>query len=329
MAFENIVGQEAVVARLRMAIGRDRLPSGMIFHGLDGVGKRTTALELARSLNCDGDDPQMACPACVRIERGSHPDVQFLAPEGQFIKVDQIEPLVARALFRPFEGRKRIYIVDRAECIREETASRLLKTLEEPPLFTHFVLLTASLPSVLPTIRSRCGLYYFAELASEAIEHILVDRLGHPPAEARRRAERCGGSIGRALALDELDFSRYDETAAWLDQALLHSDATPAELVSQLLKVGAKGKVDVDDILDRIDIMTEILHGGMVGRRRLPTGLSGPDEAFNFFLRLMQARAMVAGNVAPDMVLEETILHWNKEPLRKWTETFVRPFLWV
>ena len=275
MAFEDIAGQDPVVKRLRVATEKDHLPSGLIFYGIDGVGKKKTAYELARSLNCLGADPSCSCDSCVKIAHESHPDVLFIEPDGQYIKVDQVEPLIEHAMLRPFEGKKRIYIIDRAECIREETASRFLKTLEEPPLFAHFILLTAGLPSVLPTIRSRCGLFHFSELTPLMVEKLLVDRFDFGSDEARRRAALSGGSLGRSLSLEEQDFAYYAETSAWLDRSLLMGEMTPGELVAMILKEGTKTKIDLPDLQSRIDLMMEMVHDGMMGTRKLPGHFSG------------------------------------------------------
>ena len=328
MAFENIIGQDRVVDRLRLAISADRLPSGMIFYGVDGVGKRTTAVELARTLNCHtGVDP-CECESCVKVVRDSHPDVQFIQPDGQFIKVDQIEPLVAQSMLRPYEGSKRVYILDRAESIRDQTASRLLKTLEEPPLFTHFVLLTTNLPDVLPTIRSRCGLFYFRPLPAAEIVKTLTEVFGLSAEDAERQAAMCQGSIGRALAMGAADFDRQQDLVAWIESALADGLRTPGELVSMLVKRESKTKIDLPDLKAKIERLTDIVRDAMVATRPV-RGLSTFEECYNVLVRLMQARTLIEGNVSPEMTLEETLIDIHEEPLKRWTEKWIDTPSWV
>lgn len=328
MVFEEIVGQDRVVRLLRRAIAAQHLPSGLIFYGIDGVGKRKTAYELARALNCPTGEPQCGCVSCVKIAHESHPDVELIQPDGQFIKMEQVEPLVAGAMLRPFEGSRRVYIFDRAECIREQTASRLLKTLEEPPLFTHFILLTTALPAVLPTIRSRCGLFYFSELTREQVERALMDRFEMAEEEARGRAALCRGSLGRALSLDERDFSLHHDMVGWLESALALGDLAPGELISMIITEGSKTKVDTTDLAGRLEILMDVVREVIVGERQL-RGLDGFDSAYKLFRRLMQARALIAGNVNPEAVLEEMIVNIRKEPVAKWTEKLITPLSWV
>ncbi|MEW6364272.1 MAG: DNA polymerase III subunit [Acidobacteriota bacterium] len=328
MAFENIVGQGRVVDRLRTAIATDRLPSGMIFYGEDGVGKRTTALELARTLNCRTGANPCECESCVKVLRDSHPDVRFIQPDGQFIKVDQIEPLVAQSMLRPYEGDKRVYILDQAESIRDQTASRLLKTLEEPPLFTHFVLLTTNLPDVLPTIRSRCGLFYFRPLPAPEIVRALSEVFGLTPEDAERRGTIGQGSIGRALAMETAEMDRQQDLVAWLESALADGLRTPGELVSMLVKRESKTKIDIPDLRLKIERLTDIVRDAMVAKRPV-RGLSTFQECYNVLVRLMQARALVEGNVNPEMTLEETLIGIHEGPLKRWTEKWIDTPSWV
>lgn len=154
---------------------RGELHHSIILHGPAREELRSTALRLAKTLNCLNGTTGDGCAACDRIERRIHPDVHFLevAGERKMISIEQIRGLVAEATLRPYEGRSKVFIVDPADALSVSGSNSLLKTLEEPARDTTFILLTRSPDLLLPTIRSRSQAIYIggveasdAELAS-------------------------------------------------------------------------------------------------------------------------------------------------------------------
>ncbi len=222
MPFDAIVGHERVKDVLYRLLDRGRLPPSLLFAGPEGVGKRALAFQAARGLLCErgGPEPCGACIVCSRIERGLHPDVEVVEPDGNFIKIERIRQLVASVLSRPFEGRARAFVVDQAHAMTEEAANSLLKALEEPPATSHLLLVTASPQALLPTIRSRCQCLRFGALSVSEIEDYLKSRQGVEPGEARMRALMSGGSLALALAFESEAFkSLRDLLLAQLEQA--------------------------------------------------------------------------------------------------------------
>src|SRR5262249_24546682 len=141
------------------------LPPSLIFAGPQGVGKRLTAVALAQALNCEQGGCG-ACPVCARIARGVHADVLVVEPgDSGTIKVDQVREAIDRTAYRPFEGRRRVVIVDEADALVPEAQNALLRTLEEPPPASVFVLIPARPEMLLPTVRSRCQRLRFGPLA--------------------------------------------------------------------------------------------------------------------------------------------------------------------
>ncbi|HVK77354.1 MAG TPA: DNA polymerase III subunit delta' [Kofleriaceae bacterium] len=169
----DIQGQDRAVAVLRQAIAKGRLHHAFLFTGPAGVGKRTAALALATALNCE-DLPGEGCghcPTCVRIADGVHPDVITLAREGaaQIVPIETVRAQVVAAVgLPPHEARERVFLIDEATALQPAAANALLKTLEEPPRRTRFVLMTVAPDQLLPTIRSRCQRVSFAPLDAEA-----------------------------------------------------------------------------------------------------------------------------------------------------------------
>jgi DNA polymerase-3 subunit delta' len=180
MPFRDVVGHRRIVALLARSVARDSLPPSLIFAGPAGVGKRRAANAVAQALNCQspvtshqspGVDACGTCAACTRIARGVHPDVLVLEPgDTGSIKIEQVRDAVDRAGYRPFEGRRRVVIIDEADGLVPAAQSALLKTLEEPPSMSVFILVTARPDVLLPTVRSRCIRLGFAEGAKEQVD---------------------------------------------------------------------------------------------------------------------------------------------------------------
>ena len=229
MGFRSIRGHQAVRRLLQRAVTHDRLPPCLLFTGPDGVGKRLTAVTLAARINCESRFDREnesaeacgACGACERIERGVHPDVILIAPEESgAIKVDTIRAAVAQAGYRPFEGRRRVVIIDEADRMVDQAQNALLKTLEEPPSGSMFLLVTARPHQLLATIRSRCPALRFGGVPVDDIVDLLVTEHGTTRAAARVAAVASDGSVSVALETESDEHLEALDSAAAALQAL-------------------------------------------------------------------------------------------------------------
>ena len=203
MAFRDVAGHGRLLDLTAGAALRGSLPPSLIFGGPDGVGKRRAAIALAQLVNCAAPSPADACGACHscrRIARGVHPDVLVVKPgDTGAIKIEQVRDAIERSAYRPFEGRRRVVIVDDADAMAGEAQNALLKTLEEPPASSMFILVTSRPDVLLPTVRSRCQRLRFGRLAPAEIASVLEQSHGYSPADAHAAAAAADGSIGRAL----------------------------------------------------------------------------------------------------------------------------------
>ena len=219
----ELLGHRRSIRQLWQAAATESLHHAYLFEGAPGVGKHTVAVRLAMLVNCRTDlDPAGAneserpcgtCPTCRAIAAGTHPDVIRLAPSADqaagTITVEQVREVVRQTGYRRYEARFRMVIVDPAEAMLPSSANALLKTLEEPPPGTGFVLLTASASALLPTIVSRCQRVRFGAV-EEAEIAAWLGRRGVDGATAERAAQLAGGCPGRALSLAEGGLAERD-----------------------------------------------------------------------------------------------------------------------
>src|SRR5436190_12534329 len=207
------------------------LPPSLIFSGPDGVGKRLPATALAQALNCerpvesgDSRDACGTCAACKRIARGVHADILVIEPgDSGSIKLDQVREAIDRSAYRPFEGRRRLVVVDGADSLVDVAQEALLKTLEEPPPASVFVLITSRPDILLATVRSRCQRLRFGPLSAAEVAGVLIRDHGVTSADAHAAAAAADGSVGRALAGSAEDANEARDAAARLLQSAASS----------------------------------------------------------------------------------------------------------
>jgi DNA polymerase-3 subunit delta' len=267
MPFRDITGHRRLLDLLGRAAVRGSLPPSLIFAGPEGVGKRMAAVALAQLVNCaaprDGDSPDACgeCASCKRIARGVHADVLVIAPgETGSIKVDQVRDAIERAGYRPFEGRRRVVIVDAAHEVLPEAQNALLKTLEEPPPASMFVLVTSRPDMLLPTVRSRCQRLRFGRLAPAEVADVLVRAHGYSESDAHAAAAASDGSIGAALEGGTEEVVEARESAARLLESLAAARDPRRRLDSAKALVGSgRESGSRDELTRRLHAVAAIL----------------------------------------------------------------------
>ena len=267
--FDALVGQDSVVEALRRALNDNRLPHALLFHGPAGVGKATCAGILAQSLNCAASNYRDACGTCVscrKMVRGLHPDIIWMTPEGKGgqIKVERIrKEIIDKVGFRPYEGRRRVVMIDDAHRLNASSQNSLLKTLEEPPPSSVLVLITPAPESLLPTVRSRCQPLRFRPLALWALQQHLEEVHAIPSDEGRLRAALVSGSVGRALDLD-LDAHLGRRTVA--EESLRDAIQGGAALLAaaEVLLAAGEGDRKVDQAASAVTSVRDILRDLLV-----------------------------------------------------------------
>lgn len=217
MPFRSIVGHTRLLSLLSRAVAKNALPPALLLAGPSGIGKRKVALAVAEALNCleplrGGTlalDACGACASCKRIARMVHPDVVLVEPDDKAtISIDVIRDVIDRAGYRPFEGRRRVVVIDEADAMTQQAQSALLKTLEEPPSASVFTLVSSFADALLPTVRSRCPRLRFAGLSPADVSAVLVRDHGYDAADATAAAVDADGSLGRALQAQRTDVAQ-------------------------------------------------------------------------------------------------------------------------
>jgi DNA polymerase III subunit gamma/tau len=237
-SFDEVVGQQHVVRTLRNAVEGDKVHHAYLFVGSRGTGKTSMAKILARSLNCERGGPTVTpcgeCESCRTIAAGSSVDVIEMDAASNR-SVDDVRDLRERVAYAPAGGRWKVYILDEAHMLTKEAWNAFLKTLEEPPPNTVFVLATTESHKVMATIADRCQRFDFQRPSLEQISEVVqrvaaVEGIEVEEAAVATIARAASGSFRDALGtLDQL--VAFGGNAVGLDDVLQMLGAADAELL--------------------------------------------------------------------------------------------------
>ncbi len=213
--FAELVGQEHVVQALANALKSGRLHHAYLFTGTRGVGKTTVSRILAKSLNCRGQDgqggvtdtPCGVCEPCRDIDRGRFVDYTELDAASNR-GVDEVQALLEQAVYKPVQGRFKVFMIDEVHMLSGHAFNAMLKTLEEPPEYLKFVLATTDPQKVPVTVLSRCLQFNLRPIAPQTVQTHLADVLASEqvaaePAALRLIARAARGSMRDALSLTD------------------------------------------------------------------------------------------------------------------------------
>jgi DNA polymerase-3 subunit delta' len=240
--FESILGQEKPIRLLTTLLRNETLPHALLFLGIEGVGKKTTAVATAMASNCMGHGDENlskekknrascstiqkitttrgicgCCKSCSKIKSGNHPDIILVEPTGNLIRISQIRNLCNTLAMKPYEARLRVVIISDAQAMNPAAGNALLKMLEEPPNRTVLILTAVHTSDLLPTIVSRCQHIRFSPIPHNQIEALLVEKHGASYDEAKIVATMANGSISKAVSMvRHISNINWIKRRAWL-----------------------------------------------------------------------------------------------------------------
>ncbi len=245
-------------ARTALAAALRRGPShAYSFVGPTGSGKAATARAFAAELLAIGADDPAEARRRALADPSPHPDLNWLRPPGNQHLVEDIRrDVIGAVAYRPFEGGRRVFVIEAADAMAEESQNALLKTLEEPPDYAHLILITAEPASLLETVRSRLTAVSFAPLPPESLQRRLAEDFpGHAADELRALALLAGGDLGRARLLGSPTGGRLRAHSEAAARAAISGDlaARPwADLIALAAETGKqRGAVVADAAAER------------------------------------------------------------------------------
>ena len=191
--FRNIVGNNKIKESLENTINSGNVSHSYLFVGKAGIGKKLFAKDLAKKVMCLKDE---SCESCIKFDANSNPDFSIIVPDGKSIKIEQIRNMQARIAEKPIISNQKVYIIDDADLMSEESQNCLLKTLEEPPEYAMIILIASNETKMLQTIKSRCVIIRFEDLTNEEISQILNTN-------DQEIIKLCEGSVAKAETISQ------------------------------------------------------------------------------------------------------------------------------
>ena len=295
--FSDVVGQESITRTLRNAIDRQSVHHAYLFVGSRGTGKTSMAKILAAALNCEaseGADPCGTCDSCVSIADGTSLDVVEMDAASNN-SVDDIRDLRERVALASISGRTKVYVLDEAHMLTPQAWNAFLKTLEEPPPSTVFVLATTEAHKVLATVVDRCHRFDFkrpsaAEIAEVVSRVAVAEGIDAPPAAVQLIATSASGSFRDALGtLEQLSTYAGEGAAISLGDALDVLGVVDAEL--------------------RFEALDSVIANDPAGAVRAAAGISESGRDLRLFLDDLEAhsRGLLLVELADEVPIELSV----------------------
>lgn len=255
-SFKDVVGHKDILKYISSAVENNRVSHAYILNGERGSGKKMLANLFAMTLLCETGDnePCGKCHSCKQAESGNHPDIIRVTHEKpNSISVDDIRTQVNNTVdIKPYQGPYKVYIIPQADMMTPQAQNAILKTIEEPPSYAVFLLLTENAETLLPTINSRCVMLKLRNIKDTLIKKYLMENLEIPDYKADMCTAFAQGNMGRAIMLANSDhFNEIREEAV---QLLKHINEMELNEIVAAVKNISVYKLEITDYLDIVMI---------------------------------------------------------------------------
>ncbi len=254
MDYNNIIGHENITNSLKNAVKNNNIAHSYLFEGPKSIGKTKVAKIFAKTLLCkeQGVIPCNKCSSCLKFDSGNHPDVHIRLGEGATFKKEQIEEIQKSIKILPYEGYRKIYILQDIDKITKQAQNSFLKTLEEPPAYVTILMTVTNSYSLLSTIISRCQVLKFTPVESGKIVKELIKTYEKSREEAEVITSFSNGIIGKAIEIAKSEeFKKIREEVISIISDALSSDKVQIFTLSEFFM---KQKEYIEEILDIIMI---------------------------------------------------------------------------
>lgn len=250
MDFRQIIGHERQIESLKNTIKKGSISHSYLFEGEEGLGKKQVALVFAKTLLCkkEKEEPCNKCSSCLKFDGKNHPDFKLILPEKGLVKKEEIDLLVKASSTTPFEGERKVFIIDDSHTMNMEAMNGLLKTLEEPPSFMNIILVTSNSNKLLSTILSRCQRIRFYPVETSKIVGLLSEKKLLNKEKSEFIANFTKGSVGKSIEISSSEdfFEKRDEIIKIIND-ILKGDKVKALSASKFFNLN---KDEIDEIFD-------------------------------------------------------------------------------
>ena len=248
--FENIIGNSKIKQVLLNSVENNKTSHSYLFVGIEGIGKKMIATELAKMLLClDEKKYCNKCKSCIEFNSNNNPDFLCIEPDGNSIKIEQIRYIQKKIQEKPIISNKKVYIINDADKMTGEAQNCLLKTLEEPPEYATIILIGANENAFLTTIKSRCMIIHFNRIENDEIKRYLEENYNMYNI-SQNMLETFQGSIGKAKVLKD-----KQEQYSNLEDIINSLEKKDIIDIIQMADMIYKSKDEIFEILDYINII--------------------------------------------------------------------------
>lgn len=245
LSFKNIIGNDKIKTFLTKSIEENHILHSYLFTGIEGIGKKLFAREVARKLLCLEQEETEDCLSCIKWHSENHPDFYQIEPEGSTIKIEQVRNMQEKIAEKPITSKRKVYLIIDSDTMTKEAQNCLLKTLEEPPEYATIILTSSNESKLLNTIKSRCIKIFFQGIEKDNMEQYMKEKYEIGPSKELLEASQ--GSLGKMIRLQEQK-EIYEQIDNWLNQIEKEDFITMTEKAEVLYKE----KENIQEILEYI-----------------------------------------------------------------------------